>query len=64
MGWIIFYLEKIGPIACTHHIESDPGDIYILDSIVEEDHVRCKDEVKECCPLKFESKEPTIFDLG
>ena len=64
MGWTIFDLESISPIACTNHIESDPRDIYILDVMVEEDHVRSKDEVKESCPLIFDYEEPTIFDLG
>ena len=62
MGWTIFYLEKISPIACINHIESDSRDIYILDVMVEQDHVRCKDEVIESCPLKFDYEEPTIFD--
>ena len=61
MGWAIFDLEMISPIAHTNHIESHWGDIYILDVIVE-DHVRCKAEVKENSPLKFDYEEPTIFD--
>ena len=46
MRWTILDLEKISPIAWTNHIESDSGHIYILDVVVEEDHVRHKDEVK------------------
>ena len=48
MGLTIFDLEKISLIACINNIESDLGDIYILDVIVEEDHMRYKDEVDEC----------------
>ena len=47
-----------------NHIENELGDIYILNIIVEEDRMRCKDEVKESCPLKFDYEEITIFDLG
>ena len=37
---------------------------YILDVIVVEDHVKCKDEVKKSCSLKFDCKGITIFDPG
>ena len=40
------------------------GDIYILDVIEEEDHMRCKEEVKENYPLIFNYEGITIFDLG
>ena len=47
--WTIFYLEMISPMACTNH--NDPGDIYILDVIMKEDNMSCKDEFKESCSL-------------
>ena len=53
MGWTVFYLERISPIICTNHKESDMGDIYILYFIVEEDNMRCKDEFKGSCPLNY-----------
>ena len=48
--------------AHTYNIQSDLGNIYILNVIVEEDHMMYKDEVKESCPLKFDYEQPTIFD--
>ena len=57
--------EDINPLICKQNIyykEDDPGDTYILDVIVEEDHVRYKDKVKESCPLKFDYEKPYIFD--
>ena len=46
------------------YYEDDPGDVHILDVLVNEDHMRCKDEVKESCPLKFDYEGIANFDLG
>ena len=45
-----------------YYKKDDMRGIYILDVILVEDHVRCKDEVKKSCPLKFNYKGITIFD--
>ena len=47
-----------------YYKEDDPGDIYILDIIVEEHHMSCKDELKESFPQKFDHEGITIFDPG
>ena len=45
--------------------DDDPGGIYLLDVIVEEeDHVKWKEDVGESCPLDFDYEEPTIFESG
>ena len=57
--------EQISPVICKPNIyykKDHSEDTYILDVIVEEDYMRCKDEVKESCPLKFDYEGITIFD--
>ena len=59
--------EEINPVIFKPNIyykKDDPGDTYIIDIIVGEDHMRCKDEVKESYPLKFDYEGITIFDPG
>ena len=66
--WTIFDLERVSPLESTHHthMEDDPGEVYLLDIIIEEvaDHMSYENEVRESYPLKFDYEEPTIFDLG
>ena len=45
-------------MAYTNHVENDSEDTYILDVVVEEDHMWCKDEVKESFPLKSTMRNP------
>ena len=45
MGWTIFDLEMINPMAYTNH--NDSGDIYIIDVAMEEDNMSCKDKIRE-----------------
>ena len=57
-GRTIFDLEKISPFASTQHthMEDDPREVYLLDTIIEEveDHMSYKGKVKKSCPHKFD----------
>ena len=59
------HIEPINPVISKpnmYYKKDDLRETYILDVIVVEDHVRCRDEVKTSCPLKFDYKGITIFD--
>ena len=67
--WTILDLKGINPLTCKsniYHDVDDQGGGYLIDIIVEEeeDHMRCKGEVREICPLDFDYEGPTIFDPG